>query len=110
MIRPLLAVAALLVLPGCFRIQYVTREQPAPSATDESWHHGLAWGIAEISDPVDLPHICPDGYARVDSRTTFLNGFVQAFTASIYSPQTVTVTCRPGPDGQTPQSAKRPWK
>lgn len=68
--------------------------QPKASvAYDEGWHHGAVLGIAEISGPYDLQEICPDGWASISTKTSFVNGFVELVTGSVYNPQTVTVVC-----------------
>lgn len=84
-----------LALPGCYTTT-ITRETPAAPTTvqyDEKWHHGLVWGIAELSGPYDLRAICPNGWAEIKTETSFINGFVEALTSGIYSPQTVSVRC-----------------
>jgi hypothetical protein len=103
-------VALLVALSGCFHIHYVVGDQPPTPATPtaEEWHHVLVFGLAEISDPVNVTTICPGGLQRVDSEETFVNGLVHLLTASIYTPQTVSVTC--GPGGRTDQAPNRPWK
>ncbi len=98
----------LLALAGCFHFHYVTERQPAPAPTSETWHNGFVWGLVEPS-PVDLTRACPSELARVDSTETFVNGLVHAITFSIYTPETVTVTCNEGESGKIPQSPTRPW-
>jgi hypothetical protein len=60
---------------------------------DRRWHHGVIWGIAELSGPYNLKQLCPNGWAEVTTETSFLNGLLGAITSSVYSPQTVTVRC-----------------
>jgi hypothetical protein len=60
---------------------------------DQKWHHGLVWGIAELSGPYNLARVCPRGWAVVRTETSFLNGLVSAVTSGLYSPQTITVQC-----------------
>lgn len=60
---------------------------------DRRWHHGVIWGIAELSGPYDLKKICPNGWAEVTTETSFLNGLLTSLTSSIYTPQSVTIRC-----------------
>jgi len=101
-------IATLLLLTGCFHFHYVnTAVPPAPAAQEESWHHGFLWGIVEASPAVPVSRICPNVFARVDSEESFVNGFLQVITWSIYSPQTVSVTC--SGYGSAPPSPNKPW-
>jgi hypothetical protein len=91
----LLAAAVAAVAGGC----YTTRVHsgmpgaiPAPLAT-ERWHHTLVGGLAEVSDPIDLEALCPQGWASIHEEYTFLNGLVASVTEQIYTPRTYTVTC-----------------
>lgn len=90
---------ALLILAlcatGCFRttIKSGLPLGTAPIEYDNKWHSGLVYGIAELSGPYDLSKVCPQGWAAIHTETSFLNGLVQALTAQIYSPQSITVTC-----------------
>ena len=83
----------LLAATGCFHINYMTDKSPAPAPQSEAWHHGAVYGLVEASDPVDVPKICPDGYARIESQQSFVNGLVQCLTFGLYNPQEVAVTC-----------------
>ena len=84
-----------LALPGCYTTT-VTSGEPAARATvayDEKWHSGVVNGIAELSGPHDLEKICPHGWSKITTETSFLNGFVEVVTTGIYNPQTVSVHC-----------------
>jgi len=96
------ALAAIVALAGCYTIRYERRATPEPGAPREQWHHGLVGGAVDLSGPVRLDQACPDGVARVESQTTFINWFLQAVTtggvlvplhAPLWSPATVRVTC-----------------
>lgn len=95
-----------LVLSGCYAttVRSGLTPQPKPSIEhDEQWHHGVVLGIAEISGPYDLQEICPNGWAEVETHTSFINGFVDLITGGIYNPQTVTVRCAVPNASPTPQ-------
>jgi hypothetical protein len=95
----LIAAAALLSF-GCYTTTVRSGKPPATATIeyDERWHHGFVWGIAEVSGPYDLNRACPQGWAEIETETSFVNGLVELVTGGIYSPQTVTVRCaRPVP-------------
>lgn len=94
-----LARALLLLAPcltvGCYTttIHSGAPASPAGIEYDGKWHHGLVWGIAELSGPYNMAHVCPQGWATIKTETSFLNGLVSTATSGVYSPQTVTVQC-----------------
>lgn len=80
---------------GCFTTT-LRSGLPASAArieNDRRWHHGVIWGIAELSGPYDLKQICPQGWAEVTTETSFVNWLLYSITSGIYSPQTVTIRC-----------------
>jgi hypothetical protein len=87
----LFAVAA----TGCFRTTIKSGEPVSPARIewDERWHHGLIYGLAELSGPYDLSKVCPKGWAEVHTELPFVQGLVQAITFNVYSPQSVTIRC-----------------
>lgn len=80
---------------GCYTTSIRSGKPAAPAGIeyDQKWHHGLVWGIAELSGPYNMSRVCPQGWAVVKTETSFLNGLVSAVTSGVYSPQTVTVQC-----------------
>ena len=87
---------ALVVMSSACYTTTLRSGQPANAArlgNDRRWHHGVIWGIAELSGPYDLKKICPNGWAEVTTETSFLNGFLTSLTSSIYTPQSVTIRC-----------------
>jgi hypothetical protein len=96
--RLILAACLPALASGCFTTT-IRNGLPAgaPSvANDGRWHHGVLWGIAEISGPYSLEELCPNGWAEITTETSFLNGLLDIITWSIYSPQSVTVRCVEG--------------
>lgn len=95
--RVLAGLTLAVALSGCYRTTVSAGKPAAPAAIkyDEKWHHGLVWGVAEVSGPYNLKEVCPQGWGEVKTHTSFLNGFTEAVTFGIYSPQTVTVRCTP---------------
>ncbi|HTP51039.1 MAG TPA: hypothetical protein VMK42_10100 [Anaeromyxobacteraceae bacterium] len=88
--------ALLLLATGCFHVNYVTTKPQAPAPAYDGWHSDVVWGLVEVSDPVDVPKLCPNGFARIESQLTFVQGLVQYLTIGLYNPQNVTVTCVSG--------------
>ena len=87
------AIALVCSTSGCFTT-VLKSGQPANAArieNDKRWHHGVIWGVAELSGPYDLKTLCPNGWAEVKSETSFVNGLLDAITSGIYAPQSVTI-------------------
>ena len=80
---------------GCYTTTIHSGRPPVEPGIeyDQKWHHGLVWGIAELSGPYSLSRVCPRGWAVVKTETSFLNGLVSAVTSGLYSPQIITVQC-----------------
>jgi hypothetical protein len=106
-VRRAAALLALALLAGCYHLRYERRGVAAEGgAPREQWHHGAVGGSLDVTGPIDLAAICPDGFARVESHLSVLNWLGQAITtcgllwplhASLWTPETVRVTCaRPG--------------
>jgi hypothetical protein len=83
------------LLPGCYAtvIRSGAPASPAAVAYDERWHHGILHGIAEVSGPYDLSQICPQGWAEIETKTSFPNWLLSLVTSGVYSSQTVSVRC-----------------
>jgi hypothetical protein len=111
MTRPLLLAAAGLLLNGCYAVRFTTGDaMPYTEPHVERWHHGVASGIVEISDPVQLASACPKGFRAVENVTSPANWLVStaasmavsAVTAGLgtlvtpYQPRTVRVWCSDG--------------
>jgi Bor protein len=86
----------LVALSGCFRTTIKNGEPVAPPSAEWSdrWHHGLVFGLAELSGPYDLSKVCPKGWAEIHTETTFLQTFITIATINVYAPQNVTIRCR----------------
>lgn len=93
-VSPLVLLACVL-FTGCFETT-IHNGRPAAEATidhDERWHHGVVFGVGEISGPYDLREECPQGWAEIKTETSFTNVVAEVFSASAYTPQTVTLRC-----------------
>ena len=60
---------------------------------DGKWHHGFVAGIVEVGGNYNLDDICPNGWAEIQTETSFLNVVVTGATFGIYTPQSVTIKC-----------------
>lgn len=95
-ILPFAVIAVTLLGAGCYQtVVYDSETVPdyTPVAYDHEWHHGFISGLVEFSDPAPLEEVCPQGWSEIESHTSFLNGLVN-FMVPIYTPQTISVTCR----------------
>ena len=91
-LRTALAAAALFTVSGCYRIRYVNPAPPEALPAWEGWHHSFFEGILDVSGPVDVSRICPQGFAVVESQTSLPN-LIAVPTRGVWTPQTVKVTC-----------------
>lgn len=99
-----------LSLSGCYTttIQSGRPASPATVGYDQRWHHGLFSGIAELSPAYDLSQVCPQGWAEIETETSFLNGLL-ALLSEVYTSQTVTIRCATTPSAApTPPTAAAP--
>jgi len=95
------------LVAGCYRIKYTTNQTPAAAPNYDQWHHNMIFGLAEISDPVNVSQACPNAVAAVENQQTFVNGLVTWLTLGfIWEPTTVTVTCKAS-TADAPQSPSR---
>lgn len=83
----------LVAFPGCFHIKYTTKQPPALVPNFDQWHHNMAFGLAEISDPVNVSKGCPNGFTLVDYQVTAVNVLASFLVYWIWEPSTITVTC-----------------
>lgn len=82
---------------GCYHHKYTMSDaQPEGSASYQSWHHHLVFGLVNLSDSVKLDEECPNGVAKIHDRHTFVNGLIAQLTGNIYHPTTVSVWCKSG--------------
>ncbi len=93
----------LLATSGCFRMTiYSPLEQPDVTPNKifvdfddhAKWHHATLLGIVDLG-ATDVAALCPNGYASVHMRQTFLNGVATyvALGGLAYAPQTVRAIC-----------------
>jgi len=93
----LLSVAAL-ASTACHRVIIDSGLTPTPEVYHEEWNQAFAEGIYPAE--VDASEYCGGWWARVETRQSFLNGVVSAFTFGILTPLDVRVVC-----GEVPTDA-----
>ena len=92
-------VIALLALPvsvGCFRITVISGAPPANKQIDLPWQNSFVFGIVPPAD-ISTKEACPQGIAKFETERSFLNGLVGAVTLNIYTPMHTAITCASGP-------------
>jgi hypothetical protein len=122
----------LVSLTGCYKINYTNGSEFNSKADAIQWHHSMADGIVEISQPVALDAICPGGWGRIHHERSPLNllatyavgavvvgistrvsleGTAQTvmtglstFQSTLYTPTSVTVHCKSGTTYRVPAS------
>ena len=73
---------SLLLLSGCFTTKVYFDRNAQGSISDEwdgGWYHGAINGLVDLSGPIRLSNVCPDGVAYSEQRESFLNGVVKGF-------------------------------
>jgi hypothetical protein len=96
-LSPILLACAALLSAGCYRITVQSGAPAAPTpAVNIPWAHGFVYGLVPPS-PVNVASQCQQGVATVVTQQSLVNGLAQFLTGSLYSPQTITVTCATGP-------------
>jgi hypothetical protein len=91
-----ITLVALIPLAGCYEhtISVGGGAPQAPVVYDHWQNYWLAGLIGHTK--VDMEEVCPSGRATIVAAQTFLNGFVSALTAGIYTPTTLEVRCEGG--------------
>ena len=90
-----MAVAAVVLLSGCFH-QVVATGLPAGTAkVDRPWTSTWIFGLVEAK-PIDVRQLCSSGVAFVESKFTVGNWFGSLITLGIWTPRNVSVTCASG--------------
>lgn len=75
----------------------MTTGLPAGSTVvEEPWASAFLNGL--VPARVDVSDECPNGIASATREISFLNGVVGTLTLSLYTPQSVTVTCAAAPE------------
>ena len=86
-------------MTGCFHNQIMVDPNYNPSQTTPDFEHG--WqihliGLIDLSGPVELTQVCPQGAGLLEVERTFVNGLVTAIVPLV-SFQTRRVYCQSAP-------------
>jgi hypothetical protein len=92
----MIALMALPVSVGCYRITVVSGAPGANKQIDYPWQKSLVLGVV-APDEISTKEACPQGIAKFQTERSFLNGLASLGTLTIYSPIRTTITCASGP-------------
>jgi hypothetical protein len=92
-----ITISLALALSACatHRINYSNPSVPAGGATKDYRQSFYLWGLVGGKE-VDLARECPSGVAKIESKSSAIDGILAAITAGIYSPMSVHVQCAGG--------------
>ena len=71
----------------------VAQQGQASGQATSIWAHGWIFGLIPPAT-VDGKSKCPNGVAKVETQMSFLNMLAGNVTFGIYTPMTISVTCR----------------
>lgn len=93
--------ALAVTLSGCSTIYFDKGKNVAPTIVSERWHHNVAYGLYELSDPVDPKRACGgNSWVSIKTEVSFLNGLAAAPINNIipfvtlWYPKTVEIGCK----------------
>jgi hypothetical protein len=89
------AVAACVVLSGCYHQVVATGLAPGATIIKKPWTSTWIFGLVEAK-PINVRQECPGGVAFVASKHTVPTWFASVLTIGIWTPVDVTVTCAGG--------------
>jgi hypothetical protein len=94
--------ALLVFTSGCYNAKVTTGAQPGSQTIEKPWASGFLFGL--VPPPVvEAGEECPNGVAEVETKISFLNGFVSGLTFNLYTPMTINVTCAAASSSLLPQ-------
>lgn len=81
-----------LLSTACYHARVETGLKPSAQTIETPFAHSWVYGLVPPK-PVETAAKCPNGVARVDTQLSFVNQLVGLFTAGIYTPMEIKVTC-----------------
>lgn len=85
-----LSICAMMMLQSCY-VQEVSvgmsQDQPVQQV-DKVKNHYFLWGLVQPKQDEAKNHVKNDKQFRLQTKTTFWDGFLQAITSGIYTPTT----------------------
>lgn len=92
-----LLIIVVLLLSGCTTIHFDNGEQKPTSQKSELWHHNVALGLFEVSQPIDLAQQCyQTEWVSIKTERTVVNALASGvvnYALPIWYPKTATITC-----------------
>lgn len=89
------AVAACVLLSGCWHQVVATGLAPGATTVKKPWTSTWILGLVEAK-PINVRQECPGGVAFVASKHTVPNSLAAMITLGIWTPVDVTITCAGG--------------
>ncbi|TNF23841.1 MAG: hypothetical protein EP329_26445 [Deltaproteobacteria bacterium] len=91
----LITLLAAVALAGCFQhTQYMNEDRPAePVARLHAYNHHIFWGLVDVSGPIDVDVVCPDGAAAIHTEVGPFGVVLGLVTGGIYVPTQTDVFC-----------------
>ena len=94
-------------ISACYHATVDTGLAPSTQTVEKGWAAGWIYGLVPPST-VETAAKCPNGVAKVSTQLSFPNQLVSFFTAGIYTPMEIIVTCAEVPKGTTAMSGTTP--
>lgn len=91
-----LLLSAAMFATGCFSTTFQYSSRAPAGQAQEAGRAFLIRGLINLNDPLRAYDYCPSGVQSVETVHTFGDMFLGCLTASIYTPNTVKVTCASG--------------
>ena len=97
--KTILLITAMMTITGCSTIHFDNGiPAPNPSSISSKWHHNVALGLMEISQPVNLKKECQSKqWSSVKTELSATNGLASIIINSalpLWYPKTVTISCQ----------------
>lgn len=90
--RLVTALAAGVLLAGCYHATVETGLAPSAQTVEKPWAMSFIYGL--VPPPlVETMAKCPNGVSKVDTQMSFVNGLVNALTFGIVTPMDIRVVC-----------------
>jgi hypothetical protein len=81
-----IGLVGLALCTGCYRMTFKFSKAAAEAgAPREVQHQSLASGLWDLSGPVEVDALCPQGVASVEAEESVANGFAQNLSSAIFS-------------------------
>ena len=79
---------------GCYHNTITMGTTPEAFPThNEQWRLYFIHGLVNINSDIHLGQTCPNGVARIETRTSFLNVLLFGLSAMVVTPKTTQVWC-----------------